>query len=96
MAMWVDLAAAERGARLPESRPPDPGFAAVAWAWASGASLLDIFGDEDVTAVGDFVRNCRQLLDLLRQIRDLLPEERGVRDALRSVDRGVVAAEGAL
>jgi hypothetical protein len=47
--------------------------------------------------VGDFVRNCRQLIDLLRQIRDLTLEPLpGVRAALRGVDRGVVAAEGAL
>jgi len=70
---------------------------ATAMRWAAGQSLFEIFGDEDVTAVGDFVRNCRQLIDLLRQIRDLTPEPLpGVRAALRGVDRGVVAAEGAL
>ncbi|MBI5156418.1 MAG: DEAD/DEAH box helicase [Acidimicrobiia bacterium] len=95
--LWEEIAAAERHAGLPITRAPDPGFAATAMRWASGQSLFEIFGDEDVTAVGDFVRNCRQLIDLLRQIRDLTPEPLpGVRAAVRGVDRGVVAAEGAL
>jgi ATP-dependent RNA helicase HelY len=96
-ALWEEIAAAERHAGLPTTRPPDPGFAAIAMRWAAGESLYEIFGDEDISAVGDFVRNCRQLIDLLRQIRDLTLEPLpGVRAALRGVDRGVVAAEGAL
>ena len=95
--LWEEIAAAERHAGLPTTRPPDPGFAATAMRWAGGQSLYEIFGEEDVSAVGDFVRNCRQLIDLLRQIRDLTPEPLpGVRSAIRGVDRGVVAAEGAL
>ena len=96
--LWEELAVAEKRAGLPESRRPDPGFAALAAHWAAGGTLHDLFGDsEEEAAVGDFVRNCRQLIDLLRQIRDLSPEPpRGVASALRGLDRGVVAAEGAL
>ncbi len=63
-----------------------------------GDTLFELFGDDEgEAAVGDFVRNCRQLIDLLRQIRDLYPEPPpGVAAALRGLDRGVVAAEGAL
>jgi len=79
---------------LPPTRAPDPGFAAVAHAWAHGVDLEDLFGDDDMAA-GDFVRNCRQLLDLLRQLRDtfpgLAPE---ARRAIAGIDRGVVAAGG--
>ncbi len=97
MSLWEEIAAAERHAGLPESRPPDPGFAGLAGRWTAGRSLFELFGDDDDAAVGDFVRNCRQLIDLLRQIRDLFPEPpSGVAAALRGLDRGVVAAEGAM
>ena len=44
---------------------------------------------------GDFVRNCRQLLDLLRQLRDAYPALANVtRDAIKAIDRGVVAIGG--
>ncbi|HEX9977483.1 MAG TPA: hypothetical protein VGB41_02545 [Acidimicrobiia bacterium] len=43
------------------------------------------------------MRNCRQLVDLLRQIADVhQPEPAGVPSAIRGLDRGVVAAAGAL
>ncbi|MDJ0961149.1 MAG: DEAD/DEAH box helicase [Acidimicrobiia bacterium] len=84
---------AERNERLPESRLPDPGFSAVAHAWAAGAGLDDLFDDEG--AAGDFVRNCRQLLDLLRQLRDAVPSVRSSASAaIKAIDRGVVAAGG--
>jgi ATP-dependent RNA helicase HelY len=45
---------------------------------------------------GDFVRTCKQVLDLLRQIEDVAPE--GVSDVVRraraAVNRGVVAYTG--
>jgi ATP-dependent RNA helicase HelY len=58
--------------------------------------LRDLFGDDDFAA-GDFVRNCRQLLDLLRQLRDAFPSiSEAASDAVRAVDRGIVAAGGRL
>jgi len=87
------LKLAERGERLPESRLPDPGFSSVAHAWASGFDLDDLFDDD--LAAGDFVRNCRQLLDLLRQLRDAFPGLRSsAGEAVKAIDRGVVAAGG--
>jgi ATP-dependent RNA helicase HelY len=87
------LAGAERSANIPESRLPDPGFATVAQAWAAGHDLDELFDDD--MAAGDFVRNCRQLIDVLRQLRDGFPVLRSVaRDAVRRMDRGVVAAGG--
>ena len=56
-----------------------------------------IFEDDDTGGVGDFVRNVRQLIDLLRQIDETgLLEPATVRSALAAVDRGVVAAAGTL
>ncbi|RPI20717.1 MAG: hypothetical protein EHM57_07565 [Actinobacteria bacterium] len=95
-ALWADLAAAEERSHLPPTRGPDEGFAGVVYHWAQGAELEDLFG-EDEFAAGDFVRNCRQLLDLLRQLRDAFPElAQTAAAAVRIVDRGIVAAGGRL
>jgi ATP-dependent RNA helicase HelY len=89
----AELAAAETARRLPVTRPPDPGFVEAAFYWASGVELDDLFDDD--FAAGDFVRNCRQLLDLLRQLRDVFPDLRSTASAaITLVDRGVVAAGG--
>ena len=90
---WEDLIRRERAARLTPTRRPDPGFAMTAHQWASGVEFesLSVTG----MAPGDFVRVSRQLADLLRQIRDGITEmSEEAADALRMVDRGVVAAQG--
>jgi ATP-dependent RNA helicase HelY len=85
---------AERRRHLPETRAPHPGFSSLAFAWVHGEDLDALLGDDDLAA-GDFVRTCRQLLDLLRQLRDTEPSlRRQVSDAIRMLDRGVVAAGG--
>ena len=95
-ALWEVLADLEQARGVPTSRPPDPGFAGTVEAWASGMDLEELVGDDDFAA-GDFVRNCRQLLDLLRQLRDAFP---GIAEtaaaAVRGVDRGIVAVGGRL
>jgi ATP-dependent RNA helicase HelY len=94
--LWEGLAALEADAGLPETRPPEAGFAATAYRWAAGADLEALF-EEETSGVGDFVRNCRQLIDLLRQVRDAAPGLAGTaEEAARAVDRGVVAAAGAV
>ncbi len=88
------LTQAERKLHLPETRPPHAGFSSLAFAWAHGEDLDSLLGEDDLAA-GDFVRTCRQLLDLLRQLRDAEPAlRRQVSDAIRMLDRGVVAAGG--
>jgi len=89
---WERLSAAESDARLPPTRAPEAGFAGIAYRWAMGETLDDLF-EEDAAGVGDFVRNCRQLIDLLRQMRDVAPVLIPLADdAISAVDRGVVAA----
>jgi ATP-dependent RNA helicase HelY len=91
--LWEDLVARERALRLPLTRRPDPGFAALAYDWASGIDLDDLGGL--TLAPGDFVRVSRQLVDLMRQLRDISPELADeARAALAAIDRGVVAAMG--
>jgi ATP-dependent RNA helicase HelY len=76
------------------TRPPDPGFADLAHSWAAGDDLADIIADEEMSG-GDFVRNVKQLIDLLRQLGDVAPEPataKSARDAADRLFRGVVAA----
>ncbi len=92
-AISEDLAAQERAAGLGEHRPPDPTFAAVAYAWVAGEGFADLVSDEELTG-GDFVRNIRQLIDLLRQLALTAPAAGTRRAAGRAAEaafRGVVA-----
>ncbi len=84
----------ERSHGLDEQRQVDAGFVDVIHGWASGHDLDEIFDDDDVRA-GDFVRASRQLLDLLRQIRDGFAAHREVASAsIRAIDRGIVEVGG--
>ena len=78
---------------LPRTRMPDGGFSAMAHAWAIGLGLDDVLADEDLSG-GDFVRNVKQLVDLLRQIGDVTRADtaRAARRAAEALDRGVVAS----
>ena len=89
-----ELATDEDTFGLAETRMPESGFGTLAYHWAKGTELIDLLGDDDMAA-GDFVRNARQVLDLLRQIRDAFPALGTVAaEAIQLVDRGVVAAGG--
>jgi ATP-dependent RNA helicase HelY len=92
--IWRDLNLAERDERLPETRRPDPGFCAAAHDWASGGELAEVLEDEEMTG-GDFVRNVKQTIDLLRQVGDVAPDPVTAATARAAADaclRGVVAA----
>jgi len=84
----------ERRAGVPRTRPPDPGFAAIAYRWAAGEDLEPILRNEELSG-GDFVRNTRILIDLLRQIALAAGNPQTARVARRAASnlfRGVVAA----
>jgi ATP-dependent RNA helicase HelY len=86
------IAAHEHGAGVVVGRHPDVGLVDSIYAWASGLELADIFDADDLRA-GDFVRSTRQLLDLLRQIRDGFPAyARVAGEAIGLLDRGIVEA----
>jgi ATP-dependent RNA helicase HelY len=92
------LNADEASAGLPATRPPEPGFLALAHAWAAGEPLAEVLDDEDLSG-GDFVRNVKTVIDLLRQIGDIAPNPATERDARAAADalrRGVVAASSNL
>jgi ATP-dependent RNA helicase HelY len=90
----AELNAAEDDAGLPLTRGPDPGFATLAYAWAEGDDLADVIAEDEMSG-GDFVRNVKQLIDLLRQVGDTAPDPAtaaGARAAADRLMRGVVAA----
>ena len=97
-ALAQELNAVEDEAGLPLTRPPDPTFAAVAFAWAAGEAFADVVEEEELSG-GDFVRTVKQLIDLLRQIADVAANEGTRRTARLAADqlfRGVVAASSSL
>ncbi|BBZ29018.1 DEAD/DEAH box helicase [Mycolicibacterium madagascariense] len=99
---WSEIRADEQRHRLPASREPDAGFVAAIHRWATtgelSASLAasDASGSGSPLSAGDFVRWCRQVLDLLDQVRNAAPTPALRATAKRAIDairRGVVAVD---
>ena len=76
-------------------RELEAGFATPVFHWAEGKALEEVLRETEM-APGDFVRNCKQLLDLLRQIEEVADGSTAeiVGEARRAVLRGVVAYTG--
>ncbi len=91
--IWAGLEDRERDHRLPISGEPDAGLAWEMHRWARGLPLETVLRDGDLAA-GDFVRRCKQLVDLLGQVAEAStgPVRRAAQDAIERVRRGVVAA----
>ena len=84
------------------TREPDDGFVAAIYRWASSGDLVtalaaaDTEGSGSALSPGDFVRWCRQVLDLLDQVRNAAPQPELRTAAKRAIDairRGVVAVD---
>jgi ATP-dependent RNA helicase HelY len=85
----------ERRVGLRRTRRPDPGLARAVISWAGGATLDTVLRETDV-APGDFVRNVRQLIDLMRQLAQAAPDPTTAEAAELAVAllrRGVVGAD---
>ncbi|MDQ1538924.1 MAG: ATP-dependent helicase HelY, partial [Actinomycetota bacterium] len=92
---WSQLEDSERGHMLPTTAAPEAGMAWMMHRWAGGQRLEVVLRDSEVSA-GDFVRRCKQVVDLLGQIGDAAPDRTlavTARRAIDSVMRGVVAAD---
>jgi ATP-dependent RNA helicase HelY len=92
---WSLLEDIERSHMLPQTSCPDAGMAWMMHRWASGQRLEVVLRDSEIGA-GDFVRRCKQVVDLLGQIGDAAPDRTlavTARRAIDSVMRGVVAAD---
>ncbi|MFE5028061.1 DEAD/DEAH box helicase [Streptomyces sp. NPDC056656] len=103
--IWGRLDALEEEFKISQTegvgqREPDLGFAWAAHQWASGKGLDEVLREADMPA-GDFVRWCKQVIDVLGQISAAAPVVSGAgggdtvaKNARKAVDalrRGVVA-----
>jgi len=87
-----ELRAVEAEHGLEPMRDIDTGFARACWRWATGADLDTALGGLEMTG-GDFVRNVKQVADLVGQVRAVAPEVAGVANvALDALRRGIVEA----
>ncbi|MDT5286827.1 MAG: ATP-dependent helicase HelY [Mycobacterium sp.] len=100
--LWTDIRADEQRHRLPPSREPDPGFVAAVHRWATTGDLTSALAASDAAgtgtplSAGDFVRWCRQVLDLLDQVRIAAPTpalRTAAKRAIGDIRRGVVAVD---
>jgi ATP-dependent RNA helicase HelY len=97
--LWASLEADERRHKLEHTRQPDAGFAWTVYRWARGESLERVMTAAESAgsefSAGDFVRWCRQVIDLLEQLRDVVgsdaPVGAAAKEAVRAMRRGVVA-----
>jgi ATP-dependent RNA helicase HelY len=97
--LWASLEADERRHKLERTRQPDAGFAWTVYRWARGESLERVMTAAESAgsefSAGDFVRWCRQVIDLLEQLRDVVggdaPVGGAAKEAVRAMRRGVVA-----
>ncbi|CAA9232481.1 MAG: FIG005666: putative helicase [uncultured Corynebacteriales bacterium] len=97
--LWMDLEEDEQRHGLQLTREPDVGFAWAAYRWARGESLDRVLTSSATAgqelSAGDFVRWCKQLLDLLEQLAAVSSPLSGTaREAVAAVRRGVVATTG--
>ncbi len=96
------LRADEQRHRISLSREPDDGFVDAVHRWVTTGELaaalasFEDAGNGAALSAGDFVRWCRQVLDLLDQVRNTAPEPQLRATAQRAIDgvrRGVVAVD---
>jgi ATP-dependent RNA helicase HelY len=106
-AMWKTVRRAEESHQVELCRELELGFATPVFHWANGQPLETVLGETRMTP-GDFVRNCKQLIDLLRQIEEASIADGGtgtgiegdggnnssVRAARKAINRGVIAYTG--
>jgi ATP-dependent RNA helicase HelY len=99
MRLWAQIEEAESEHRLEPGRRPDAGFAWPIYRWARGEPLERVLAaataDGAELSAGDFVRWCKQLLDLLDQLAKVAgtdsPVAASSRAASGAIRRGVVA-----
>ncbi|GIG29077.1 DEAD/DEAH box helicase [Cellulomonas marina] len=90
---WSELEDLEAAHRLETVQPLDLGLVQAVHRWASGRSLDVVLRGSDLAA-GDFVRWCKQVVDVLDQLAQAAPEPTTRRTAVKAIDavrRGVVA-----
>ena len=96
--IWGEIVEDERRHRIPTTREPDLGIVSAVHRWARGQSLGSVLAaagtGSSPAPAGDFVRWCRQVIDLLDQVRvaaDGGPRAQVAAEAVGALRRGVVA-----
>ena len=92
-----DLHRTEKRFGVEPIRSLETGFAPAAHRWAAQESFEALL-DEGFSA-GDLVRNLKQVIDLCRRIAAVAPDAdtaRAAQQAVKALNRGVVAASGAV
>lgn len=90
--MSTALRVAQHRAKVELTAEPDAGIAAVMHRWASGEHFAASVSDSGLPA-GDFVRQCRQVVDLLSQLTSDPQVGDVAHRAIDAVRRGLVAQE---
>ena len=91
--VWSELDDLEAAHRIEATGPLDLGLVEAVHRWASGRSLDVVLKDTELAA-GDFVRWCKQVIDVLDQLTKAAPDERmraTAHKAIAGLRRGVVA-----
>ncbi|MFZ4895211.1 DEAD/DEAH box helicase [Plantibacter sp. Mn2098] len=89
--IWSRLDDTEREHKLPGSNPISTGLSLAMHRWSKGAALDTVLIEAELAA-GDFVRWCKQTIDLLDQLSIVEGSVgRTARQALDSIRRGIVA-----
>ncbi len=90
--LWHDLEGLAKSNRLPSSSPLDPGICYAIHRWATGARLDTVLDAADLLP-GDFIRWCKQIIDLLEQLSSVAEGKlaSNAKDAIDKVKRGIVA-----
>ncbi|MFI2752017.1 DEAD/DEAH box helicase [Cellulomonas sp. P22] len=91
--IWSELDDVETAHRIDATATIDLGLVQAVHRWASGRALDSVLRGSELAA-GDFVRWCKQLIDLLDQIAQAAPDGHVRQTAARAVmalRRGVVA-----
>ncbi|OBF34901.1 DEAD/DEAH box helicase [Mycobacterium sp. ACS1612] len=100
--LWSELRADEQRHRIAQSREPEEGFVTAIYRWATTGDLTTALAASDASgtgtplSAGDFVRWCRQVLDLLDQVRNAAPTpalRTTAKRAINDIRRGVVAVD---
>jgi ATP-dependent RNA helicase HelY len=98
----AELRTDEQRHRIAPSREPDEGFVTAVYRWATTGDLAAALDASDIgrtgspLSAGDFVRWCRQVLDLADQVRNAAPSaalRAAAKRAINDIRRGVVAVD---
>jgi ATP-dependent RNA helicase HelY len=98
----AELRTDEQRHRIAPSREPDEGFVTAVYRWATTSDLAAALDASDIgrtgspLSAGDFVRWCRQVLDLADQVRNAAPSAElraAAKRAINDIRRGVVAVD---